>query len=41
MEESAALRGELLRGMGVLAQALEGAARFTSGEGRHGSFTDG
>ncbi|KUM79261.1 crotonase/enoyl-CoA hydratase family protein [Streptomyces sp. ISL-22] len=38
--EEAALRGELRHGMGVLATSLEGAARFGSGAGRHGSFTD-
>ncbi|MYW20597.1 enoyl-CoA hydratase, partial [Streptomyces sp. SID2955] len=35
-----ALRGELRHGMGVLAQSAEGAARFASGAGRHGAFTD-
>jgi enoyl-CoA hydratase len=39
-DETAALRGELRHGMDVLAQSLEGAARFASGAGRHGSFTD-
>ncbi|MFE7171669.1 crotonase/enoyl-CoA hydratase family protein [Streptomyces sp. NPDC057616] len=39
-DESAAMRGELRHGMDVLAQSLEGAARFASGAGRHGSFTD-
>ncbi|MFE0252679.1 crotonase/enoyl-CoA hydratase family protein [Streptomyces sp. NPDC059010] len=40
LDEPAALRGELRHGMGVLTQSLEGAARFASGAGRHGSFTD-
>ncbi|MFF9408361.1 crotonase/enoyl-CoA hydratase family protein [Streptomyces anandii] len=41
LEEEAAMRGELRHGMGVLAESLEGAARFASGAGRHGSFTQG
>ncbi|TXS43381.1 crotonase/enoyl-CoA hydratase family protein [Streptomyces sp. uw30] len=40
LDEPAAMRGELRYGMGVLAESLEGAARFASGAGRHGSFTD-
>ncbi|MEU9479978.1 crotonase/enoyl-CoA hydratase family protein [Streptomyces sp. NPDC048191] len=40
LAEEAALRGELGYGVGVLAQSAEGAARFASGAGRHGSFTD-
>ncbi|MDC0766619.1 crotonase/enoyl-CoA hydratase family protein [Streptomyces sp. HD] len=40
LDEPAAMRGELRHGMGVLRQSLEGAARFASGAGRHGSFTD-
>ncbi|MCC5475579.1 crotonase/enoyl-CoA hydratase family protein [Streptomyces barringtoniae] len=40
LDEEAALRSELRYGMGVLAQSAKGAARFTSGSGRHGSFTD-
>ncbi|MET9835450.1 crotonase/enoyl-CoA hydratase family protein [Streptomyces sp. NPDC006385] len=40
LDEGAALRGELRYGMGVLAESLEGAARFASGAGRHGSFGD-
>jgi enoyl-CoA hydratase len=40
LPEEAAMRGELRHGMDVLAQGLEGAARFASGAGRHGSFTD-
>jgi enoyl-CoA hydratase len=37
--ESAALAIEFAHGQGVLADALQGAARFTSGEGRHGAFS--
>ncbi|MDT7840418.1 crotonase/enoyl-CoA hydratase family protein [Streptomyces justiciae] len=40
LAEPAALRNELGHGMGVLAESLEGAARFASGAGRHGSFKD-
>lgn len=40
LAETAAMRGELRYGMDVLAEDLEGAARFSSGAGRHGSFTD-
>ncbi|WP_031481790.1 crotonase/enoyl-CoA hydratase family protein [Streptomyces bicolor] len=40
LDEVAAMRGELRYGMGVLMESLEGAARFASGAGRHGSFTD-
>ncbi|MBZ9642982.1 crotonase/enoyl-CoA hydratase family protein [Streptomyces sp. PSKA30] len=40
LDEQTAMRGELRHGMGVLAQSLEGAARFASGAGRHGAFTD-
>ncbi|MFI9803236.1 crotonase/enoyl-CoA hydratase family protein [Streptomyces sp. NPDC052301] len=39
LAEEEALRGELRHGTGVLAQSAEGAARFASGAGRHGSFT--
>jgi len=39
-DETDAMRGELRHGMGVLAESLEGAARFASGAGRHGSFRD-
>ncbi|MFG3009240.1 crotonase/enoyl-CoA hydratase family protein [Streptomyces cinerochromogenes] len=39
-DEETALRGELRWGMGVLAGSAEGAARFASGAGRHGSFAD-
>ncbi|GGX76188.1 crotonase/enoyl-CoA hydratase family protein [Streptomyces anandii] len=40
LEEEAAMRGEIRHGMGVLAESLEGAARFASGAGRHGSFSE-
>jgi enoyl-CoA hydratase len=40
LDEATALRGELRHGMGVLTQSTAGAARFASGAGRHGSFTD-
>ena len=40
LDEATAMRGELAHGMGVLAESMEGAARFASGAGRHGSFTD-
>ncbi|GAB2852749.1 crotonase/enoyl-CoA hydratase family protein [Streptomyces deserti] len=40
LDETAALRGELRHGTGAPAESLEGAARFASGAGRHGSFTD-
>ncbi|MER6820234.1 crotonase/enoyl-CoA hydratase family protein [Streptomyces cellulosae] len=36
--EEEALAAELRHGAAVLAESLEGAARFTSGAGRHGSF---
>ena len=39
-DETAAMRDELRHGVGVLAEGLEGGARFASGAGRHGSFTD-
>ncbi|MFD9000262.1 crotonase/enoyl-CoA hydratase family protein [Streptomyces sp. NPDC059582] len=38
LDETAALRGELRHGMGVLEEGLAGAARFAGGAGRHGSF---
>jgi enoyl-CoA hydratase len=41
LAQEAALRGELLHGMGVLAGGLEGAARFAAGAGRHGAFPAG
>ncbi len=37
-DEQAALAGEIRQGMGVLPEALEGAARFAAGAGRHGAF---
>jgi enoyl-CoA hydratase len=40
LDEETALRGELRYGTAVLAEGAEGAARFASGAGRHGSFTD-
>ncbi|MGW7543510.1 crotonase/enoyl-CoA hydratase family protein [Streptomyces sp. NPDC054770] len=40
LTETAAMDAEIRHGTGVLAQGLEGAARFASGAGRHGSFTD-
>ncbi|MGW3206463.1 crotonase/enoyl-CoA hydratase family protein [Streptomyces sp. NPDC001135] len=40
LDEETALRTELRHGRGVLAQSADGAARFASGAGRHGSFTD-
>lgn len=38
--EEAAMAGELRYGTVVLEESLKGAARFASGAGRHGSFTD-
>ncbi|MFH8733516.1 MULTISPECIES: crotonase/enoyl-CoA hydratase family protein [unclassified Streptomyces] len=38
--EEAAMEGELRYGKAVLEESLKGAARFASGAGRHGSFTD-
>ncbi|WP_328875273.1 crotonase/enoyl-CoA hydratase family protein [Streptomyces sp. NBC_00287] len=40
LDETAALRSELRHGVGVLAESLEGAARFAAGAGRHGAFGD-
>ncbi|MCT7356073.1 crotonase/enoyl-CoA hydratase family protein [Streptomyces sp. 15-116A] len=40
LDEPSALRGELRHGSAVLAESLKGAARFASGAGRHGSFSD-
>ena len=40
LDEQAALAVELRHGMGVLDRAVEGAARFAAGAGRHGSFED-
>jgi len=38
-DESSALATELAHGAGVLTEATAGAARFTAGAGRHGTFT--
>ncbi|MFA3837614.1 crotonase/enoyl-CoA hydratase family protein [Streptomyces aureus] len=38
--EEVAMAGELRYGTAVLKESLKGAARFASGAGRHGSFTD-
>ncbi|MFE5401790.1 crotonase/enoyl-CoA hydratase family protein [Streptomyces sp. NPDC056580] len=38
-DEETAMRGELRHGVAVLAEGLEGAARFAGGAGRHGTFT--
>ncbi|MFI6274054.1 crotonase/enoyl-CoA hydratase family protein [Streptomyces sp. NPDC050988] len=38
LNERAAMRGEFRHGTGVLEESLEGAARFSAGAGRHGSF---
>ncbi|MBQ0851922.1 crotonase/enoyl-CoA hydratase family protein [Streptomyces sp. BH-SS-21] len=40
LTERAALGVELRHGRGVLAESMEGAARFSAGAGRHGSFSD-
>jgi len=40
LDAEAALRAELRHGMNVLTGSLKGAARFASGAGRHGSFSD-
>ncbi|MFJ5259974.1 crotonase/enoyl-CoA hydratase family protein [Streptomyces sp. NPDC088387] len=40
LPEEEAMHGELRHGSRVLAESLEGAERFASGAGRHGSFTD-
>ncbi|MFC9126525.1 crotonase/enoyl-CoA hydratase family protein [Streptomyces sp. NPDC057099] len=40
LDEPAALDTEFRHGAGVLAESVEGAARFASGAGRHGSFKD-
>ncbi|MFD9223693.1 crotonase/enoyl-CoA hydratase family protein [Streptomyces sp. NPDC060064] len=40
LNEQAAMRGELRHGTSVLTQSLEGAARFSAGAGRHGSFSE-
>ncbi|MFI6938179.1 crotonase/enoyl-CoA hydratase family protein [Streptomyces sp. NPDC050418] len=39
--EEAALAGEFHYGVGVLAESLQGAARFAAGAGRHGAFGEG
>ncbi|MFG3120763.1 crotonase/enoyl-CoA hydratase family protein [Streptomyces sp. NPDC048201] len=38
LSEEEAMRGELRHGTAVLAEAMEGAARFAGGAGRHGAF---
>ncbi|MYW63361.1 crotonase/enoyl-CoA hydratase family protein [Streptomyces sp. SID8379] len=38
LTEEEAMRAELRHGVGVLQEGLEGAGRFASGAGRHGSF---
>ncbi|MEU1404153.1 crotonase/enoyl-CoA hydratase family protein [Streptomyces sp. NPDC005728] len=40
LDEESAMRGELRCGTAVLAEGLEGAARFAGGAGRHGSYRD-
>ncbi|MER5748495.1 crotonase/enoyl-CoA hydratase family protein [Streptomyces sp. NPDC002088] len=40
LDEAAAMAGELRYGASALEEALEGAARFADGAGRHGSFGD-
>ncbi|MEU6370975.1 crotonase/enoyl-CoA hydratase family protein [Streptomyces sp. NPDC046931] len=40
LDEQTAMRGELRYGIDVLAEGLEGAGRFATGAGRHGSFRD-
>ncbi|WP_369274900.1 crotonase/enoyl-CoA hydratase family protein [Streptomyces sp. R11] len=40
LAEPAAMCAELRHGVGVLTESLEGASRFASGAGRHGSFSD-
>ncbi|MGW0993206.1 crotonase/enoyl-CoA hydratase family protein [Streptomyces sp. NPDC002523] len=40
LDEEAAMRRELRHGIGVLAEAQQGAERFARGAGRHGSYTD-
>ncbi|MFJ9344888.1 crotonase/enoyl-CoA hydratase family protein [Streptomyces sp. NPDC101237] len=40
LDEQAAMLAEVQYGMDVLAEGVEGAARFAAGAGRHGSFTD-
>ncbi|SDJ47863.1 crotonase/enoyl-CoA hydratase family protein [Streptomyces indicus] len=38
--EQAAMAGEFRHGLGVLAESLDGAARFAAGAGRHGAFEE-
>lgn len=40
LDEQAAMLAEVQYGMDVLAEGVEGAARFAAGAGRHGTFTD-
>ncbi|WP_030784120.1 crotonase/enoyl-CoA hydratase family protein [Streptomyces sp. NRRL S-920] len=40
LSEQEAMAGELRHGLHSLAEAAEGAARFTAGAGRHGTFTE-
>ncbi|MFE3167838.1 crotonase/enoyl-CoA hydratase family protein [Streptomyces sp. NPDC059224] len=40
LDEEAAMVAEVQYGMDVLAEGVQGAARFAAGAGRHGSFTD-
>jgi len=40
MTEDEALANEYRRGVNALGEAIEGAARFAAGAGRHGDFTD-
>jgi enoyl-CoA hydratase len=40
LDEDTAVRRELAHGEAVLAESLQGAARFAAGAGRHGSTTD-
>ncbi|MFF4702829.1 crotonase/enoyl-CoA hydratase family protein [Streptomyces sp. NPDC001288] len=40
LDEQAAMLAEVQYGMDVLAEGVEGAARFAAGAGRHGAFTD-
>ncbi|MET9384353.1 crotonase/enoyl-CoA hydratase family protein [Streptomyces sp. NPDC002928] len=40
LDEAAAMAGELRYGASALEEALEGAARFAGGAGRHGAFGD-
>ncbi|MBC6457321.1 crotonase/enoyl-CoA hydratase family protein [Actinomadura sp. HBU206391] len=39
LAEEVAMAGELRHGKGALAEAVDGAARFAAGAGRHGDFT--